>query len=243
MSDYTKSTNFASKDNLVSGNPLKIVKGAEIDTEFNNIATAISTKTDNANAAITGGTIVGITDLAVADGGTGASTASDARTNLGAAASAITITAGTGLSGGGDLSANRTLSIANTAVTAGTYGTSTGLETVTVNAQGQLTSVTTNDARLPIGYNQTWQNLTSSRSTGTTYTNNTGRAIMVNIHYAQFSDNTWDMQLTVGGVLVARDAGGRSGAGTNGGGTCSAIVPAGATYSFTGSCNVWAELR
>lgn len=46
MSDYTKSTNFASKDNLTSGNPLKIVKGTEIDTEFNNIATAIATKQD-----------------------------------------------------------------------------------------------------------------------------------------------------------------------------------------------------
>ena len=47
MSDYTKSTNFASKDNLSSGNPLKIVKGTEIDTEFNNIATAIATKIDS----------------------------------------------------------------------------------------------------------------------------------------------------------------------------------------------------
>jgi hypothetical protein len=36
-----------------------------------------------AKAAITGGTIAGITDLAVADGGTGASSASGARTNLG----------------------------------------------------------------------------------------------------------------------------------------------------------------
>ena len=46
MTDYVKSTNFASKDSLATGNPLKIVKGTEIDTEFNNIATAISTKID-----------------------------------------------------------------------------------------------------------------------------------------------------------------------------------------------------
>ena len=82
MSNYTKTTNFASKDNLSPGNPLKIVKGTEIDTEFNNIQTAVGTKTDNASANITGGTIVGITDLAVADGGTGASTAIAALNNL-----------------------------------------------------------------------------------------------------------------------------------------------------------------
>jgi hypothetical protein len=44
LSDYVKSTNFASKDALSTGNPLKIVKGTEIDTEFNNIATAVATK-------------------------------------------------------------------------------------------------------------------------------------------------------------------------------------------------------
>jgi hypothetical protein len=82
MSNYTKTTNFATKDNLSPGNPLKIVKGTEIDTEFNNIATAVATKTDNASAAITGGSITGITDLAVADGGTGASTATAALNNL-----------------------------------------------------------------------------------------------------------------------------------------------------------------
>ena len=82
MSNYTKTTNFATKDNLSPGNPLKIVKGAEIDTEFNNIATAVATKTDNSAAAITGGSITGITDLAVADGGTGASTAAAALNNL-----------------------------------------------------------------------------------------------------------------------------------------------------------------
>jgi hypothetical protein len=82
MSNYTKSTNFATKDNLSPGDPLKIVRGTEIDTEFNNIATAISTKTDNSAAAITGGSITGITDLAIADGGTGASTATAALNNL-----------------------------------------------------------------------------------------------------------------------------------------------------------------
>jgi len=54
MSDYTKSTNFATKDNLSSGNPLKIVKGTEIDTEFNNIATAVATKADLASPTLTG---------------------------------------------------------------------------------------------------------------------------------------------------------------------------------------------
>ena len=64
------------------------------------------------SATITGGTITGITDLTVADGGTGASTAADARTNLGAAASATNVIAGVGLSGGGALTANVTLAIA-----------------------------------------------------------------------------------------------------------------------------------
>ncbi len=54
MSNYTKATNFATKDNLVSGNPLKIVKGTEIDTEFNDIATAIATKADLASPTFTG---------------------------------------------------------------------------------------------------------------------------------------------------------------------------------------------
>lgn len=54
MSNYTKSTNFATKDALPSGDPLKIVKGAEIDTEFNNIATAVATKADLVSPTFTG---------------------------------------------------------------------------------------------------------------------------------------------------------------------------------------------
>lgn len=54
MTNYTKSTNFTSKDSLASGNPLKIVKGTEIDSEFNNIATAVSTKADLLSPTFTG---------------------------------------------------------------------------------------------------------------------------------------------------------------------------------------------
>lgn len=58
MSNYVKSTDFASKDNLSSGDPLKIVKGTEIDTEFNNIATAVATKADTASPTFTGSPVL-----------------------------------------------------------------------------------------------------------------------------------------------------------------------------------------
>jgi hypothetical protein len=52
----------------------------------------------------------------------------------------VNITAGTGLSGGGDITASRTLNIANTGVTAATYGSTTQVAQVAINAQGQITS-------------------------------------------------------------------------------------------------------
>jgi len=54
MTDYTKTTNFATKDSLPSGNPAKIVKGTEINAEFDNIATAIATKSNKASPTFTG---------------------------------------------------------------------------------------------------------------------------------------------------------------------------------------------
>lgn len=56
MSNYTKTTNFAAKDALTSGDPNKIVKGTEIDAEFNNIAVASATKANSNNSTLTGTT-------------------------------------------------------------------------------------------------------------------------------------------------------------------------------------------
>lgn len=54
MSNYTKATDFAVKDSLSPGNPAKLVKGTEIDTEFNAIASAVNSKADKASPALTG---------------------------------------------------------------------------------------------------------------------------------------------------------------------------------------------
>jgi hypothetical protein len=77
---------------------------------------------DSSNINVTGGSISGTTVA-------------------GYVPTSTTITAGTGLTGGGDLSANRTLDIANTTVVAASYGSASKTLTATVNAQGQLTAL------------------------------------------------------------------------------------------------------
>ena len=76
MSNYTKTTNFTVKDSLASGNPAKIIKGSEIDSEFDAIQTSVATKADLASPTFTGtvtATTVNVTGTLTAgtiDGGT-----------------------------------------------------------------------------------------------------------------------------------------------------------------------------
>jgi len=54
MSNYVKATNFFSKDALLTGNPSKIIKGSEIDDEYNAVAVAIATKANTDSPGLTG---------------------------------------------------------------------------------------------------------------------------------------------------------------------------------------------
>jgi hypothetical protein len=91
-----------------------------------------------------------------------------------------------------------------------------------------------------IGTGQTWQDLSGSRSSGSTYTNNTGRSIFISVKWDR-DDGT--LSLTVDGLEIGKT-------GTTAGPqfyTLTAIVPANSTYSVTasggGGTLSWYELR
>jgi hypothetical protein len=59
--------------------------------------------------------------------------------NSGKAEQAVTIEAGAGLTGGGDLSANRSLSLATSGVTAAAYGGNNSIPSITIDQYGRVT--------------------------------------------------------------------------------------------------------
>jgi hypothetical protein len=133
----------------------------------------------------------------------------------GAVANTVYVLAGTGLSGGGNLASNVTVNLANTAVTAGSYGSSTQVAQITVDAQGRITAaanvsvsgggggtgnVVSNVVTITAGTAISWTNATSvvlswinNASGVVTWTNtayavtNNNATILVNYPAAPFS--------------------------------------------------------
>ena len=97
-----------------------------------------------------------------------------------------------------------------------------------------------------VGVSQTWQNETGERYSGTTYTNSTGKPIMVVVSMNASGSGTYSFSAVVGEVTVASSTLGADYAG-HGGIVASFIVPTTATYSVTlsgsGYIGNWAELR
>lgn len=126
MSNYSKTTNFLAKDSLISGDPAKVVKGSEHDTEYTNIATAITSKADASGTAITSGAINGTT--------IGASTPSTGAFTTLSATGLITASAGETIASG------QTLTLTGATVA----GAPTWASTQTLNTSGNAATVTTN---------------------------------------------------------------------------------------------------
>jgi hypothetical protein len=205
----TLTGNVTAPTQTSSDNSTKVATTAFVTTKINALGTMAS---QNATAvAITGGTITGITDLTVADGGTGASSITANSVILGNGTSALS----------GNLVAPST---------SGNILTSNGTTWTSAAPAGSL------------GVGQTWQDVTSSRTSGTTYTNSTGKPIMVSAYLDDYTSDLPVIRINVDGLQIARSD---SGTGTSAI-WVSAIVPNGSTYVITksgvGTFNVF-ELR
>lgn len=112
-----------------------------------------------------------------------------------------------------------------------------------VAAIGSTAVTLSTDSTNAIGYSQTWQNLTASRAMGTTYTNSTGKPIMVVVTVGPTGNNT-TVNWQAGGITIG-SMGVTAGYNT----AClSFIVPTATTYSVSSSGNPttlgsWTELR
>jgi hypothetical protein len=173
--------------------------------------------TQNANAVtITGGSITGITDLAVADGGTGASS----------------ITANSVILGNGTSALSGNL----VAPSSGKFLVSNG---TTWSAQ----TIAASGVKLGLGITgEVWNDVTSSRSSGTPYTNTYSYPIMVSATGSAANSGP-NLRIYVNSTLVSSFNWQFNGAGAKSGGC--AIVPPGATYTlyFDGSgIQNWVEL-
>lgn len=105
---------------------------------------------------------------------------------------------------------------------------------VTTGSSAVVSSTMLETAVQPIGVGQTWQTVT--RTTGTTYTNSTGRPIVVNLSVGSGAGAYGGILVSINGgtAFVIAQSANNSGANYGNG---SLVVPAGSTYAFSVSGN------
>lgn len=266
MANYTKATNFTVKDTLTSGDPNKIVKGTEIDTEFIAIASAISSKADLASPAFTG-VPTAPTALSTTNTAQIASTAFVqsliTSLNLGNMSTqnknAVDITGGTiagaTITGGTISSLSSPLAVASggtgaTSFSANRLLVGNGTNAIQTLAPGAAGTVLKSDGttftaqQLGLGMSgEIWNNLSGSRSLNVTYTNSRSYPIAVSV-YGNLSQGYFTGTGVVNGATVQLFSYKSDASGSNGG-SVFLIVPPGGTYSVFVSNNIgfgWFEL-
>jgi len=98
-----------------------------------------------------------------------------------------------------------------------------------------------------VGVGQTWQDVTASRVSGTTYTNSTGKPIQVLVTMNQSLAGSGNTTIVVGGITIVNSTYQSNATGGSQPISFSFIVPNSATYTLTrtsgASVGLWAELR
>lgn len=92
---YTKTTDFASKDSLLTGDPAKVVKGSEIDAEFDNIEAAIGTTTGSGAVVLATSPTLVTPDIGTPSSGVVTNLTGTANININGTVGATTPAAGT----------------------------------------------------------------------------------------------------------------------------------------------------
>lgn len=141
----------------------------------------------SSSVAITGGSISGITDIALADGGTGASTAAGARTNLGLGTIATQASSSVSITGGS------VSGITDIAVADGGTGASTAAGALAnLNIKGVSERVFVYNGVLAIaGGATTWYTEIDITSAGFTAAPSGGVVVIEDVLYAGFYDSQY----------------------------------------------------
>lgn len=216
---YVKAVDFAAKDVLLTGNPAKLIKGTEIGAEFDAIAAATAAMDANLTAH-TGAAAGAHAATAISNtpaGAIAATTVQAAINELDTEKAPIASPTFTGVP----------------AAPTATSGTAT--------TQLATTAFATNQ---DLGVGQTWQDFTATNTSGTPYTNSTGKPIQVNVTAQGNSTGVKTITAVVDGITV--DTGWTAVTATVLRGQVSFIVPSGSTYSVTfasATISNWAELR